>query len=100
MFGSAKTTIGGVGMLTPLDLEIMVCRRGLRGYRTREVQEFMKRITVDYERLYKENLDLKEKVEELEERLNAYRQMEKTLNDTLYLAQETANEMKAAGEKK
>src|SRR5690554_7999412 len=26
--------------------------------------------------------------------------MEKTLNDTLYLAQETANEMKAAGEKK
>lgn len=87
-------------MLTPVDLETMVFRRGLRGYRTREVQEFMKRITVDYERLYKENFDLKEKVEELEERLNAYRQMEKTLNDTLYLAQETANEMKAAGEKK
>ena len=50
-------------MLTPVDLETMVFRRGLRGYRTREVQEFMKRITVDYERLYKENFDLKEKVE-------------------------------------
>ena len=86
-------------MLTPVDLETMVFRRGLRGYRTREVQEFMKRIT-DYEKLYKENFDLKEKLEALEEQLNAYRQMEKTLNDTLYLAQETANEMKAAGEKK
>jgi cell division initiation protein len=60
----------------------------------------MKRITADYEKLYKENFDLKEKLEALEEQLNAYRQMEKTLNDTLYLAQETANEMKAAGEKK
>ena len=87
-------------MLTPVDLETMVFRRGLRGYRTREVQEFMKRITADYEKLYKENFDLKEKLEALEEQLNAYRQMEKTLNDTLYLAQETANEMKAAGEKK
>ncbi|NLY89845.1 MAG: DivIVA domain-containing protein [Firmicutes bacterium] len=87
-------------MLTPVDLETMVFRRGLRGYRTREVQEFMKKITVDYEKLYKENFDLKEKIEDLEEQLNTYRQMEKTLNDTLYLAQETANEMKAAGEKK
>ncbi|NLZ43296.1 MAG: DivIVA domain-containing protein, partial [Clostridia bacterium] len=86
-------------MLTPVDLETMVFRRGLRGYRTREVQEFMKKITVDYEKLYKENFDLKEKIEDLEEQLNTYRQMEKTLNDTLYLAQETANEMKAAGEK-
>lgn len=60
----------------------------------------MRRITIDYEKLYKENFDLKEKIEALEEQLNTYRQMEKTLNDTLYLAQETANEMKAAGEKK
>src|SRR5690554_1597487 len=87
-------------MLTPVDLETMVFRRGLRGYRTKEVQEFMRRITIDYEKLYKENFDLKEKIEALEEQLNTYRQMEKTLNDTLYLAQETANEMKAAGEKK
>lgn len=87
-------------MLTPVDLETMVFRRGLRGYRTREVQNFMKKITADYEKLYKENFDLKEKLEDLEEKLNTYRQMEKTLNDTLYLAQETANEMKASGEKK
>ena len=53
-------------MLTPVDLETMVFRRGLRGCRTREVQEFMRRITIDYEKLYKEDFDLKEKIEALE----------------------------------
>ncbi len=87
-------------MLTPVDLETMVFRRGFRGYRTKEVQDFMRRLTADYEKLYQENFDLKEKVEQLEEKLNTYRQMEETLKETLCMAQQTAEEVKAAGEKK
>lgn len=86
-------------MLTPVDLETIVFRRGLRGYRVQEVQEFLRRISVDYEQLYKENFELKEEIEELEEKLKTYKQMEETLKNTLYLAQETANDVKAASEK-
>src|SRR5690606_29702488 len=50
-------------MFTPVDLETMVFRRGFRGYKTREVQEFMRKLIVDYEKLYKENIDLREELE-------------------------------------
>ena len=45
-------------MFTPVDLETMVFRRGFRGYKTREVQEFMRKLIVDYEKLYNEKSKL------------------------------------------
>lgn len=86
-------------MFTPVDLETVVFRRGVRGYRTREVQEFMRKVTIDYEKLYKENIELKEELEELKEIVKTYQQMEDTLKNTLYLAQGTADDIKSAGEK-
>ena len=86
-------------MFTPVDLETMVFRRGFRGYKTKEVQEFMRKLIVDYEKLYKENIDLREELEAQKELLKNYKQMEETLKNTLYLAQGTAEEIKAAGEK-
>ncbi|HOP74780.1 MAG TPA: DivIVA domain-containing protein, partial [Bacillota bacterium] len=50
-------------MLTPVDLETTVFRRSFRGYNVQEVQEFMSKITHDYEHLYRENIDLKEKLD-------------------------------------
>lgn len=81
-------------MLTPVDLETTVFRRGFRGYKTQEVQEFMTRLTHDYERLYRDNIDLKEKIEALEAKLNQYQMMEETLRNAMVLAQETAEEVK------
>ncbi|NLW55668.1 MAG: DivIVA domain-containing protein [Firmicutes bacterium] len=86
-------------MFTPIDLETMVFRRGLRGYRTKEVQEFMRKLTIDYEKLYKENIELREVLEEKMEIIKAYQQMEETLRNTLCQAQGTAEEIKAAAEK-
>ncbi|NLY90979.1 MAG: DivIVA domain-containing protein [Firmicutes bacterium] len=86
-------------MFTPVDLETMVFRRGFRGYKTKEVQEFMRKLIVDYEKLYKENIDLREELEAQKDLLKNYKQMEETLKNTLYLAQGTAEEIKAAGEK-
>ena len=85
-------------MLTPVDLETMVFRRGIRGYRTQEVQNFMRRITVDYEKLYKENFELKEKIEQYEDRLKNYNEMEETLKNTLCMAQ-AAKDVKLSAEK-
>lgn len=86
-------------MLTPVDLETTVFRRGFRGYQVREVQDFMARLTLDYGRLYRENIEFKEKLEALESRLAAYQKTEDTLQNTLLLAERTAEEVKQAGQK-
>lgn len=81
-------------MITPVDLETTVFHRGFRGYNVSEVQEFMVKITQDYEHLYRENIDLKEKIDELNTRLSQYQLMEETLRNAMVLAQETAEEVK------
>jgi cell division initiation protein len=59
----------------------------------------MRKLIVDYEKMYKENIDLKEAMERQKDLLKSYEQMEDTLKNTLYLAQGTADEIKASGEK-
>ena len=86
-------------MFTPVDLENIFFRRGVRGYRVSEVQEFMSRLTQDYEYLYRENIDLKEQVEKLNEKLSQYLLVEETLRNTMLLAQETAEEVKSTAKK-
>ena len=86
-------------MLTPVDLETTVFRRGLRGYKVREVQEFMARLTQDYEHLYRENIELKEKLEDYEGKLSTYLRTEETLHNALVLAEQTAGEVKQASQK-
>ena len=86
-------------MLTPVDLETTVFRRGFRGYKTSEVQEFMEQVTADFERLYRENKALKDEKERLEAKIAQYQQMEETLRNTLVLAQQTAEEVRNAGQK-
>lgn len=81
-------------MLTPVDLETTVFRRSMRGYNTRDVQEFMIRVTQDYEHLYRENIDLKEMVDDLKSKIDQYQLIEETLRNTMILAQETAEEVK------
>jgi cell division initiation protein len=81
-------------MLTPVDLETTVFHRSFRGYNKAEVQDFMDRIIQDYEHLYRENIELKERIEELNVRINQYSMIEETLRNTMVLAQETAEEVK------
>lgn len=83
-------------MLTPVDLETMVFRRGFRGYKVQEIQEFMGKITNDYERLYRENIELKEEIESLRVNLEKYQAMEETMRNAMILAQGTAEEVKIA----
>jgi cell division initiation protein len=83
-------------MLTPVDLETTVFRRSFRGYSASEVQDFMEQLTKDYEHLYNENIDLKEKIEELTAKVEQYKTIEETLRNTMVLAQETAEEVKSA----
>ena len=85
--------------LTPLDIRHKEFRRGLRGYADSEVDEFLDEVADEFERLFKENIDLSEQVESLQEKVDQYRNLEETLQKTLISAQKSAEELKANAQK-
>lgn len=88
-------------MLTPLDIENKrFSRKRISGYSVEEVDEFLDEVTGDYEKLYKENTELKDKIVVLEESIKHYKSIEDTLQNTLVMAQSTADEIKAVAQSK
>ena len=85
-------------MITPLDLENKRFSRKMRGYNDDEVDEFLDAVTVDYEKLYRENAELKDKIEDLEKEMDHYKNVEQTLQNTLVMAQTTAEEIKTSAQ--
>ncbi len=67
----------------------------MRGYADTEVDEFLDEIADEFERLFKENIDLTERLETLEEKIGQYKTLEDTLQKTLISAQRSAEELKA-----
>lgn len=87
-------------MLTPLDLNGKTFSKGFRGYDTDEVNQFFSQISRDYERLYQDNVELKDSVERVSAKLEYYQRMEGTMQSTLVVAQETADEVKKSSMQK
>ncbi len=87
-------------MLTPEDLKKQTFSKGFRGYEVEEVDKFMTMLIKEYEYLYLDNLEQKETIERVSSKLEYYQQMEATMQSTLTVAQETADEVKASSEKK
>jgi cell division initiation protein len=85
--------------LTPLDIRHKDFKRGLRGYVDGEVDEFLDEVADEFERLFKENIELGEQVDSLQERVDQYRNLEETLQKTLVSAQKSAEELKVNAEK-
>ena len=82
-------------MITPLDIENKkFAKQMVNGYSVDEVDDFLDDLTVEYEKLFKENSDYKTKVEKLEEDMKRYKSIETTLQSTLIMAQSTAEEVK------
>lgn len=81
-------------MLTPLDIENKRFPTKFKGYDDVEVDAFLDQLTIDYERLYKENAELRIQVEDSKKELEHYRNVEKTLQNTLVMAQTTAEDIK------
>jgi len=81
-------------MLTPLDIENKrFSKQKLGGYNVDEVDDFLDELTLEYGKLYKENAELKERREELDSDVGKYRNIENTLQNTLIMAQKTADEI-------
>ncbi len=87
-------------MITPLDIQNKQFNKSFRGYKEVEVDEFLDEIIEDYEKIYKENIELKDKILMLNEQIKHYSNLEKTLKDTLIIAQNTADEVTQAARQK
>ena len=87
-------------MITPMDIENKEFKKGFRGYNEDEVDEFLDEVKEDFENLYKENLDLKEKLKLYQEQVSRYKSIEDTLNATLITAQTAAEDTCTAANKK
>ena len=74
-------------MLTPIDIHNREFKKGLRGYKESEVDEFLDRVVADYEKLWRENERLKEQARFNEKEINHYKSLERNLQDTLVVAQ-------------
>lgn len=79
--------------LTPLDIHQKEFNRSLRGFDEREVDAFLDQVADEIERLFKENIDLTERNELLEEKVRQYQDMERTLHNALLSAQKSADDL-------
>ena len=82
-------------MITPLEIQNIEFKKSLRGYKEDDVDEFLDRVLVDFERLYNENSELKEKLEEMNNNIGKYKNIEETLKRTLIVAQNAADELRS-----
>ena len=82
-------------MITPLDIENKKFSiQMMNGYSVEDVDDFLDDLSVDYAKIYKELTEQKGRIEELEDALSKYRTIEGTLQNTLLMAQSTAEEVK------
>ena len=87
-------------MIAPIEIENKEFKKVLRGYKEEEVDEFLDLVKEDYEQLYRENAELKEKVRLYQDQINKYENIEETLNATLITAQRAAEDTCNAANKK
>lgn len=80
--------------LSPLEIHNKEFNRGFRGYDEDEVNAFLDQVIKDYETVIRQNKDLEEQVKQLTERLGHFTNIEETLNKSILVAQETAEEVK------
>ncbi len=87
-------------MITPLDIENKkFAKQMVNGYNVNEVDDFLDELTVSYEKLYKENAQLKANAEELNNDVGQYKNIETTIQNTLVMAQKTADEVQEVAKK-
>lgn len=85
--------------LTPLDIHNKEFSKTFRGYDEDEVNEFLDQVIKDYEIIIREKRELENRVKELEEKLKHFSSIEETLNKSIVVAQEAAEEVKGSAQK-
>ena len=85
--------------ITPLDIRKQEFRKALRGYDPVEVQAFLDMIADVYEKTSRELISIQERAETLEVEIGRFRNLEKTLQETLVTAQQAAEDTRENAKK-
>ncbi|MDF2866173.1 MAG: septum formation initiator [Clostridia bacterium] len=82
-------------MIMPIDIENKVFKKSkLGGYEVKDVEDFLEQLIVDYEELYKENANIKEKLIKADESIKYYNSLEQGVTQTIENSQKAADEIK------
>lgn len=86
--------------LTPLDIRNQnFHKKNFGGIDPEEVKAFLETAANAFEQMSRDKTDLTERLKVAEERVNYYRQIEKTIQDAVVTMQKTVDEVKATAEK-
>jgi cell division initiation protein len=80
--------------ITPLDVRKQEFRKGMRGLDADEVYAFLSTVADEYEAALNDNKALRERLLELDDKVQEYRTIERTLRDTLLTAERVTVEAK------
>lgn len=80
-------------MLTPIDIDNEKFGRQFKGYDVDEVDDFLARVSDDYEKLMLKTKEQEDRITELEHLLMQYKNAESSLQDTLLIAKKTTDTM-------
>ena len=83
-------------MLTPVDVENKVFKKAkIGGYDINDVEDFLEKLIVDYETVFKEVTELKDKCENLQESVKYYKSLEQGIEQSINNARDEAEQIKA-----
>jgi len=85
--------------ITPIDIRKQPFRKTVFGFDKDEVNSFLEMVANEFEKLSRQNDEMSSKVKILEERLDHYEKIEKTLNETLLTAQKATDEARINAQK-
>ena len=85
-------------MLRPIDIQNKEFEKKLKGYNCDEVDDFLDIVIQDYELLCKENQTLRNKIGLLTETVDRYKQMESTMEKSMDMAKQAAEDTKRNAE--
>jgi cell division initiation protein len=85
--------------ITPLDIRKQPFRRALRGFDSDAVNSFLEMVANEFEALVRLNGEHASRVKQLEEKVEGYAKIERTLNETLLTAQKLGDDVRSNAQK-
>lgn len=85
--------------ISPLDIRKQPFRKTPMGFDKDAVNSFLEMVAIEYEQIIKQNDELSTNVKVLQERLDGYVKIERTLNETLLTAQRATDEARLNAQK-
>ncbi|MBN2035854.1 MAG: DivIVA domain-containing protein [Chitinispirillaceae bacterium] len=85
--------------ITPLDIRKQPFRRTLRGFDPDAVNSFLEMVATEFEGIIRQNSEFATRIKQLEEKVEGYAKIERTLNETLLTAQKITDEARVNAQK-